>query len=413
MMRILDFSTEDHPPTEVASGCGPLRCLIVVGSLGCGGAERQAVLTAAALRHLGHEATLHVLEPLLAQPEEARRLGIPIDLPERRAPLPLQILRLRQAIMDHAPDAVVSFLASASLRLLLARGLSSEARRPAWIVTERGHFRLREALERPIRSALRAWCFGSADRVVLNSSALAANAIGFVGALALKAAVVPNALVGFEVNASRAREEVRRLVGGEASPVIGAVGSFQADRNHELLAEALPPVLRAHPKAHLLAIGRTEGPGYAAHSRRFQQRVARLGLEAHVTLAGEIANARALIPGFDAFVLSSSLEGSSNALAEALVAGVAIATTPVADAKELVAGAGAVSSGWSPEALARAILEALDRGGELRELASARGRELLAERAPGQIGKVWSRLLREAMNARAEGPQRFPADARA
>jgi glycosyltransferase involved in cell wall biosynthesis len=412
MMRVPFSSGDGSQPvrTRRPSASGPLRCLVVVGSLGRGGAERQAILTAAALRDLGHDATLHVIGPPVALLEDAKRLSVRVDVPARRTVPPLQIARLRRAIVDQEPDAVVTFLASASLRLLLARLLGKEACRPVWIVTERGHLRMREALRNPIRSALRAWCFHAADRVALNSSALAANAIGFVGALALKAEVVPNVLVPFDVDATHARAEVRRLLGREGVPIVGAVGSFQADRNHDLLAQALPLVLRAHPQAQVLVVGRTTGPGCVDSAQRFRQHIARLGLEGHVTLAGEVAAARALIPGFDAFVLTSSLEGSSNALTEALVAGAAIATTPVADAEAVLAGAGVVSSGWTPEALARAVLEALERRDELRLRSGARGRELLAEREPCRIGQAWARLIEEAMEARTRrgGPGQRP-----
>jgi glycosyltransferase involved in cell wall biosynthesis len=123
-----------------------------------------------------------------------------------------------------------------------------------------------------------------------------------------------------------------------------------------------------------------------------------MGLRDHVTVAGEVPEARTLLAGLDVFALPSKLEGSSNALAEAMVAGVATVTTPVADAEEILRGAGIVSQGWTARAFADAILEALERGPALRCLAKARGEVLTEARSPQRLGARWAVVVEEAID---------------
>jgi glycosyltransferase involved in cell wall biosynthesis len=326
---------------------------------------------------------------------EAEGAALEIDLPPRGESDPGQLRRLRRAAEEHGHDAVITFLKGPSMRFLAVRAMSARARALPWIVSERGNTRSSTTLGSPARALLHAWCLSGADRVVVNSSALGSNILSFLDAVARKTAVVPNILVPFEADTPRARDSVRALVGrADRHPVLGAVGSFKSDRNYELLAEAFALVLRDHPGAHLVVVGRATG-GYQANVEKFRANALRLGIADRVTVAGEIAGARSLLPGFDAVVLSSKLEGSSNALAEGLVAGAAIASTPVGDAEHLSGGAAAISSGWTPHALAEAIDVVLREPTVWRQRAADRGRQLLAERSLERVGARWRALLDE------------------
>lgn len=387
---------------QSTSGAEARRCLVVVGTLVRGGAERQALLTAAALGSRGHDALVHVIAPPLSQEDDARELGVELDLPDRRLRLFAQVARLRRTVRAYGPDAVITFLSSASLRFLFLQAMGAHAPRPVWIASERGHAHAATTLRSPLRSLLRAAYLKAADRVVVNSAALAANVLGFAGSLGRKIEVVPNVLTPFEADPARAVEAVRALIGrGDRWPILGTLGSFHEDRNHTLLGEAFALLLKRYPRAQLAVIGRTTTELCAPSAARFRAQLERLGIAEHVTLAGEIPGARAFIPALDLFVLTSGLEGSSNALAEALLAGVAIATTPVADAEALLGGAGVLSSGWTPSAFERAMLEALERREYWRERALARARQLVAERGLSTAGASWSRVIEDASAERA------------
>jgi len=294
-------------------------------------------------------------------------------------------------------------MGGATARFGVTRATSATARRAVWIATARGNTRLHHLAQNPPSFLARRFWFRSADRVCVPSPALAANLFAMDASLTNKVMVVPNVIVPFPCDVAEARARVDALVGGSARrPVVGCLGSFQEERNYPLLADALPLVLRSRPDAHFLIVGRTIGTWYGADAARFRTRIEALGLDDHVTMAGDIANGRTLLPGLDVFALPSKLEGSSNALAEAMFAGVATATVPVSDAEELVGDAAVVSRGWTPSAFAEAILAALEEGPALRERAAARGRVLAVERC---LKKLWlPRNCGPSENARRKAP---------
>jgi glycosyltransferase involved in cell wall biosynthesis len=379
----------------------PRRVLFVIGTLGRGGAEHQALLVMRALTSLGHETLLHVVRPPLHLVDDGEAAGLALNLPNGATGTARELRRIAGTVAGFQPDAVVAFLASAAWRTLGAR-MFSLRRRPACIIAERGNVRAEQILQRPAELAMRVATWRVAERIVVNSSTLAANTLSVDGTVAGKIVVVPNVLTAFPVDAQAARARLDQFAGvAGRSPVLGAVGSFQDERNYDLLAQALPIILRRWPSAHVVIIGRIVEPAFIPFIARFRRTAERLGVTQHVTLAGEVPHARSLISGFDAFVLPSKLEGSSNGLAEAVLSGVPIAAAPVADTVDLLGGAGAVSEGWTPSAFADAIAMALEDGGGWRERARVRAGELLSARAPAQIGRRWATVVEDAIQERA------------
>ncbi len=377
------------------------RCLVIVPTLARGGAERQAVLVSLALRSQGYEVLLFVQSGEQSLRTDGVTGTLPLDLPRLAESLPAQLLRLRRATERFVPDAVITFMRGATGRFALTRATSAVARRAAWIATARGNTVFSHARESPVAFAAGAHWYRGTDRVVTPSSSLAGNLFAFDASLANKVLVIPNVTTAFPVDPTVARARVDSLIGGaQGRPILGCLGSFQEDRNYTLLADAFGLVLRSHPSAHVLIIGRTTGSAYSRTAGNFRLRVRELGIGQHVTLAGEVPNARELLPGLDVFLMPSRLEGSSNALAEAMIAGVPTATTPVADASELVGNAAIVSRGWTPSAFADAILVALGKLSSLQKRAAAQGQTLLSERSSERVGIQWARLVAEAVSER-------------
>lgn len=395
--------TPVRPTPEARVGERPVRCLLIVGALGRGGAERQAVLTAHAMNTVGVDARLFVCRPPLHLLEDARALDVQVDAPRDSEQVPAQIARLRAALSAFAPVGVVTFLTSAGIRFAIARGLVAGGRKAAWLYGVRGNFTSSELLDAPVRSAFRHACLHAADRVVVNSASLACNTIASAPFSARKLEIVPNVLLPFDgdANPEVARRSLAAHLGdADGFPILGAIGSVREERNYELLIRAFDIVRRRYPAARLVIVGRSTGPGCDRPATELRRICIELGLAGQVTFAGEIANARRLAAAFDVFVVASKLEGSSNALAEAICAGAAIASTPVADAPELLADAGAVASGWTPDALASAILRVLADPDASRVSALRRRAHLLAARSPQRVGEEWLRVLRTSRDAR-------------
>jgi glycosyltransferase involved in cell wall biosynthesis len=374
------------------------KCLIVVPDLGRGGAERQAVLVGHALREQGLEVRLFAQSGSDALIRDGLTGTLLVDGPWPNDPFVAQLVRLRSSVEAFAPDVVITFLRGAAARFAVIRVANAAARRAAWIVTARGNVRLLHLARTPATFGAQLLWLRLADRICPNSAALGGNIIAMDDALAGKVVVVPNIVQPFDLDPAGARARVSELVGGPGNrPVIGCIGSFQDERNYVLLANSLPSVLAYHPNAHVLVVGRAAGARVSSTTADFLARVAALNIQAHVTIAGEISDARRLLAGFDVFVLPSKLEGSSNALAEAMVAGAATATVPVADAEDILGGAGVVSRGWTPTSFGEAILAALEHAPSLRERATARGQSLVAERSSEKIGVQWASVAEEAI----------------
>ena len=390
-------------PRPFAEGATPpsRRCVVVVQNLTRGGAERQAVLTAHSLREHGHDVRIFVQTGPDSLLQDGTTGTLALDLPGPKDSPITQITRLRALLEGFAPDAVITFQRGPTLRFGIARALSTAARRAAWVVAARGNLRLFHLLQSPSAFAAQLHWQRAADRICVNAASLGPNLFAMDSALGNKVVLVPNVLLPFEVDRAAARAKVEELLDGMGSgPVVGCIGSFQTERNHVLLAEALPRVLSRHPTARVLVVGRNFGPWVGRFADEFVARIAAAGLSDRVRVVGELPNARRLLPGFDVFAVTSKLEGSSNALAEAMIAGTATATTPVGDAVDLTDGAAVVSRGWTGEAFAEAMLAALDGGDELRARAADRGRALLEAQSPARVGAQWAAVVQDAVAAR-------------
>jgi glycosyltransferase involved in cell wall biosynthesis len=361
-------------------------------------------LVTAAMRQLGVEASLLPMAPPLDQLVDHPEHAVVVLDPPRGGSRAQQIAELRGAIERLRPHVVVTFLAGPHARMFLARRTSRLARDTAWIVAERGNTRLQMLAQSPVTFMLRLASFRDASRIVTNSPSLAANVVAFEPDVGSKLTVIPNVVlpaVGGDREAARQLLSAAVLLNG--APLIGALGSFQEERNYTLLARALPLVVAQHRNAQLVVIGRNAGGVFGEESGRFRAIVAAAGLADRVTLAGELPDARRLLPAFDVVVQPSKLEGSSNSLVEALGAGVALATTPVADATALVGDAASVSRGWTAGDLADAICDALSRATVLRSRARERHAQLIRARSAEAIGGEWKRLF-EAVVAPAPHP---------
>lgn len=137
--------------------------------------------------------------------------------------------------------------------------------------------------------------------------------------------------------------------------IVGTVASLAPHKNHALLLEAAPAVLRACPDATFVWLG--EGECRAALERRR----AELGLESRVLMPGFRADAQALMRQFDLFVMPSYLEGLCTSLLDAQALGVPIVATAVGGIPEVVTDgvSGALCRTLDPAALADVIGAAL------------------------------------------------------
>jgi glycosyltransferase involved in cell wall biosynthesis len=154
--------------------------------------------------------------------------------------------------------------------------------------------------------------------------------------------VVPNGIPELDLDAAAGRATVAELVGDADAPVVSLIGRLDSAKGQLELVEAAPAVLEREPRARFLLVG-GEDPNQPGFGDRVRRRVAELGLEDAVVLAGHRSDAVELMAGSTVIVMPSvpnELGGGKEACPFALLEAMA-ARTPVV----------AYASGGIPEVL--------------------------------------------------------------
>jgi glycosyltransferase involved in cell wall biosynthesis len=143
---------------------------------------------------------------------------------------------------------------------------------------------------------------------------------------------------------------------GENRPVVTYVANFHAYKGHEDLVEAAESVCRKIPDALFLLVGRDAGAMPAVRDR-----IAALGLEKHVILAGPRADTKGILAASTLAVHPSHQEGFPNTVLEAMAAGKAVVAAGAGGTVEAVEDGrtGILVPPRNPEALAEALLRLL------------------------------------------------------
>lgn len=126
----------------------------------------------------------------------------------------------------------------------------------------------------------------------------------------------------------RGRAEAKASLGLEGKTVALYMGRLAEQKNLGLLLEALAQALPDCPDLFLLLVG--DGPERA----KLERQSAALGIDDRVAFYGSQQEVLAYLEAADLFVLPSASEGISNALLEAMSAGLACLATPVGGSAE-------------------------------------------------------------------------------
>jgi glycosyltransferase involved in cell wall biosynthesis len=208
------------------------------------------------------------------------------------------------------------------------------------------------------------------DEIVANSAAVAADAAVRDRLPPGRVRVVPNGLdLSRFLDAGPRREAMRRALAlGDADIAIANVANLIPYKGQMELIEALARVRVAHAGVRLFLIG--EDRGFGPDLMRLAE--AR-GVADRVVFLGRRDDVAELLAAMDLFVLASHEEGSSNALLEAMAAGVPVVATAVGGCTEALDGGalGPLVPARDPAALAVAIATVLDEPDVARARAAA------------------------------------------
>ncbi len=358
-----------------------MRIAFVIPNLGPGGAERVASLLSNDWVGQGHAVTLLTFEEQGTEPfftldarVAVRRLAsaeISHGNAERLSSNIGRIAKLRAALKELRPDAVVAFMTEANV---LAVAAAAGLRVPV-VISERNQPD-RPGLGR-VHKLARRLTYPFASAVVVQTEAIA----DWVETrFNVPVSVVPNPV-------PRAPHQAPHPA--SALPLLVSVGRLTAQKGFDLLIESFATLAAKHPDWRLTIYG--EGPERGALERL----IAAKGLTEKVSLPGIIKDIAGALRRAELFALASRYEGYPNALVEALAAGLPIVATACPGATEEILAHGLYGMLVPPEnaaALAKA-LDTMMSSPDLRATYAQRAASSVTMLDVRVIGQRWLDLL--------------------
>ena len=196
-------------------------------------------------------------------------------------------------------------------------------------------FSERRELERLPLFPLRRWLLQRVDRFVVVNR-LACQEFAGLRIAPDRMMQIPNGVVvprevAFD---EKARQAARARLGLRWKSIVLFVGRLSAEKNLSTLIDAWPAIVRAQPDANLLLVG--DGGTFRNVESELREHVHRLGLGQQVHFMGRTSEVSDFLIAADLFVLPSETEGMSNALLEAMAAGLPVVATRIPGNLEVI-----------------------------------------------------------------------------
>ena len=309
---------------SVAAG-GPVRVLHLVFWLRPGGMEHGVVKIVNGLDPAVVSSAICSTTAANPQMRSVVRAHVPVlELTRREEGNDPRVLAgIYRVIRRYRPHVLHTHAWGTLIEGLLAGRL---ARVPAIVHGEHGTLQLK-----PRQLRVQRWAWARVDQLLSVSSRLAQRMSNEVGLPLDRIRVIRNG-----VNLTRFRTAQPRPAPtafgfpDDGSVVIGAVGRLVPVKDHAGFIDAIA-ILRSRGRRAVAVIA-GDGP----LRPELEARIARLGLQGVVRLLGHRADVETVLAGLDIFVQSSTSEGMSNTILEAMAAGLPVVTTAVGGADEMV-----------------------------------------------------------------------------
>ncbi|MGH9966922.1 MAG: glycosyltransferase [Pyrinomonadaceae bacterium] len=338
-----------------------IKVLHVIGQLERGGAERQLLHLAGALKERGWQQAIVTFDPGREWDGRFDEIGIPVFGVRRRAFKPWRLMELSRIIWQLRPTLVHSWSGHTNIYAAWAPA-PPQLRR---ILSFRFIPTVDSYTGEPVVRVPRAEVYGRADCVVSNSRAALACAER-VGVRMRRSEVVDNIVVV----KGRARP-------GDAVevPLIVAAGGLIPVKAYDVLLKAVGQLASTGLRFELLIAG--DGP----EKTKLQRLADGLGLTSSVTFLGGVDDVPELFSRAHILVHPSRSEGISNTILEGMAEGLPVVASAVGGIPELLTHGqtGLLVDPDRPDALA-AALRRLIESSSLREELGRNGLDLVRER---------------------------------
>jgi len=356
------------------------RILHVDTARGWRGGQNQVLLTALGMAARGHEVAV------------ACRAGSELEARARAAGVAVRAVGFRGDLWPPAVSALAALLRQEKPRLvhlhdphavsagLLARRLAGNV--PV-VATRRVDF--------PLRGSLSRAKYRACDRVIAVSRAI--HGVLVAARLAEeRLRLVPEG-VRDRTPLPGGRALLAELGVPEGSPVVGNVAALTGHKDHATLLRAAARVVAERPEVHFVIAGDGERKDALLALRH------ELGLQEHVLFTGFRHDLDTLIPAFDVFCLSSSLEGLGTSLLDAMAFARPVVATAAGGIPDAVVDGetGRLVPVGDAQALAQALLGLLANPEQRSEM-GARGRQrFLAEFTDDRMVEATLRVYAELL----------------
>jgi glycosyltransferase involved in cell wall biosynthesis len=297
---------------------------------------------------------------------QVESLGVPVqDLSMKYGvPSPFALARLIRLIREWRPDLIQTWMYHADLLGSLAAAMAGGVP-TVWGIH---HSNLDPALNKAMTLATAKLCARMSGRlprkIVCCAEAARRSHVRF-GYAEGKMAVIPN---GFHVDvfqpSPEARESVRRELGVPADALlVGQIGRFDAQKDHETFFASAAILHRQFPKLYFVLCG-SEITWQNVELARWAHAA---NVASAVRLLGRRGDVARITAALDVATSSSRGEGFPNVLGEAMACGVPCVATDVGDSALIVSRYGLIVPPRDPSALAAACQTLLCQSREARE----------------------------------------------
>jgi glycosyltransferase involved in cell wall biosynthesis len=365
------------------------RLVLIIPTMDLGGAEKQLALLAENLPRDEFEVHVCLLTRDGPRSESIRKSGIPVTVIGKRFKAdPTALLRLKRVIKDLSPHIVHTWLFAANS---FGRAAALMAKTPVVIGSER--------CVDPWKSS---WHFAIDRFLSRRSAAITTNSPGVRefyarhGVASDLFRVIPNGIPPLRDSTISRQEAYARLGVSTDRKLVLSIGRLWPQKRYRDLIWAAELLAATRDDTTLIVIG--DGP-QKGELLRFRDAVT---TPQHAGFVGARADVAELLPHADLLWIGSEYEGQSNAVIEAMQAGVPVIASDIPGNRDLVIQdqTGRLVPLGDRAAFAKESLDLLDDPALACRLANAAKRRIADEFSVRQMVRKHVELYRELSSKR-------------